>query len=306
MPDVFSDTIYERRVAAEDEVAVRSVWAYAMAIMSGAMAPFLIAIGYVHRHKAAFAVGVLGLYGQFCFNAAKASLLTILFISLIVWPILHMRRHFGLVATGAVIGLVLVSGVLYVGWGSIDLEHLLVNRQIFMPSQLTSCYWDFFSRHPKVLYSDGFLRWFVESRYDLPTPRIIGEAYLWGADTHANANLWASAYANLGYLGMVITSALAGTFLRLIDGASDGGDFPVVAALSGYYAITWANVALETSMLTHGVAVALLIMHLWKPPGVACPTAHAQDRPSRYAAKAVAVARRPAPGVACWSQGAKP
>jgi hypothetical protein len=78
----------------------------------------------------------------------------------------------------------------------------------------------------------------------------------------ANANFWADAYANFGYAGIVCFTLLLALVLWLYDSGSAGRDRYVTALVIALPAFAVANSGLLTSLLTHGIGLAMLLMYL--------------------------------------------
>jgi hypothetical protein len=255
--DLSLENVYERRLDARLTVQSGGLTAYALAALSGSIAPLCIILGLTRRSLLFLGVGVVGSFSLFSFAGTKADLLAPLFLLGIYLLVRYQSGSFGIAIVASVTGLVVASVLQVELLDRNDLAAVIVSREMHIPGLLTSYYWDFFSEHPKVLFADGFLRWLWASPYDLPTARLIGDIYFWGADTNANANLWASAYANLGYPGLAITTFALGFLLRIIDRLAATGEAVLIATMCGFFGIIWSNAALETSLLSNGVAVTI-------------------------------------------------
>jgi hypothetical protein len=95
--------------------------------------------------------------------------------------------------------------------------------------------------------------------------RLIGEVYFGNLEANANANVWASAFANVGYTGMFGFTVLLGLMFRLIDGMAKHGDFVVTSLMCGMFGLTWTNGGLQTSMLSNGILVTLFVIFFLHP-----------------------------------------
>lgn len=243
----------DRRLDARNAVQSGALVAYALATLSGALAPLSIVLGFVKRNAWFVGVGVLGLFSLFSFAGTKTDLFAPLYLFALYVLVRRRGKFFGPVIVVCASALVVMSVLQAELFGRQELALYVVSREMHLPGLLTSFYFDFFSDHAHVCYADGFLRWFVRSPYGASTPRMIGEVYFWGPDTNANANIWASAYANLGYAGIAITTAALGGLLYVIDSLAAIGEFVLIAAMCGYFGIAWSNVAFETSLLSNGI-----------------------------------------------------
>jgi hypothetical protein len=253
---------YERRMDARETVVGGSISAYAIATLSHSLGPLLIAIGYVRRNVVAFAVGVTGAVCIFALSGAKTDIATPAYLFALLVLVARYRNVFGIAIAIAASLLVLGSVAQWLVFERNDLSLFFVRRQIFGPGLLTSFYWDYFNGGNFVYFSDSVLSSFVPRQYDLPMARLIGEAYFGNAEANANANVWASAFANVGYTGMFGFTVLLGLMFRLIDGMAKHGDFVVTSLMCGMFGLTWTNGGLQTSMLSNGVLATLFVLFL--------------------------------------------
>jgi hypothetical protein len=278
---------YERRFDAREAVVGGSFRAYAVATLSHSLGPLLVAIGYVRRSIITFAVGITGAICIFALAGTKTDIATPLYLLGMLVLVSRYRRVFGIAVAVAASLLVITSVAQYLITYRNDISVYFVRRQIFGPGLLTCFYWDFFSYGDYVYFSDSFLRPFIPRQYDLQTARLIGEAYFGNAENNANANVWASGFANVGYTGMFIFTILLGTIFRLIDGLAKHSDFFVTSLMCGMFGLTWTNGALQTSMLSNGIVVSLAAIYFLQP---------VQRRPS-MTARNRAAKRRISPAV---------
>ncbi len=270
--DLSMESHYDRRMVAREVVSSGSLQAYSIATLSGAVAPLLVSIGYLWRRPFALASGCLGLITIFAFSGTKTELFTTLFLAGMYALMMIDERRRGIAAMLAAVGLVLASLSQFYFFDRYEISLYFCRRTLFVPALLTSIYWDFFSQNPHVYYSDSFLRWLFQSPYDLPMARTIGATYFGSHEANANANIWASAFGHMGYFGVAFTTLIFGLLLRTIDAVAALGDARLACMITALFAMVWSNGALETSILTNGVGVS--IMMIWAvaskvPDGVA-------------------------------------
>ena len=78
----------------------------------------------------------------------------------------------------------------------------------------------------------------------------------------SNANLWADAYANFGYVGIFLFSVLLAIVLWLYDSLASRCDRRLAALAIGLPAFALANTGLLTALLTNGIGLAMLLVYL--------------------------------------------
>lgn len=139
---------------------------------------------------------------------------------------------------------------------------LAIRRLFFVPARLHVLYYDFFSKpdHPFYMLSDSILRGILENPYGgIPMPHLIALTY-WVREFWPNVGYLGDAYGNLGLLGMFLFSAILGFILRIVD--SVGSRLPphLPAAAMVMPAMALCESALFTSILTHGMVLAILML----------------------------------------------
>jgi len=138
---------------------------------------------------------------------------------------------------------------------------LFIRRLFFVPARLHVLYYDFFSQpdHPFYMLSDSIFRGLLENPYGMPMVRLIALTY-WGRDFWPDVGYLGDAYGNFGFLGMFLFSIILGFVLRIVD--SVGSRLPphFVAAAIVMPAMALTESALFTSMLTHGLVPAVLVL----------------------------------------------
>lgn len=145
--------------------------------------------------------------------------------------------------------------------GNMFVPSLFIHRLFFIPAGLHLVYYDFFSQpeHPLYMLSDSFLSNFVQNPYGISMPSLITSSY-WDVDFNPNVGYLGDAYGNFGVLGMLLFSAILGVVLRIVDGVGSSLPSHFVAAAISMPAISITQSALFTSMLTHGLIPALLML----------------------------------------------
>jgi len=256
------DDVYDRRLSARDVLLSGSLVAYAVSTLSYSAAPIILLLGYVRRNFAMVGLGVIGLLAVYSLRATKTDLFMPIYLVALCALVQHWRRFFGpVLLAGAIMTIGLSIGQFLV-FQRYDISDYLIRRQFFVPSMLTSWYWEYFSSHPLIYFTDrSYGQLWNTPRYHLPMARLIGFEYFNNSDINANTCFWASAYANVGYAGMAVATLLLGCILRLFDALAEHSEFIVVAGMAGLLGFQLANGALETCMLTGGVLVSMIVFY---------------------------------------------
>ena len=143
------------------------------------------------------------------------------------------------------------------------LPGIFLFRLYFLPAQLYYYYYDFFSHH----YFDWFTQnlpvsFFANSNYKIPIPYVIGDYYFGGAETSANANLFADGYANLGIAGCLLVTLILIVVLHVLDMLSSEKNRYLVISVIAMPMFFLTNSSLQTTFLTHGFLIAIMIIFL--------------------------------------------
>lgn len=239
---------------------------YLMAWTANIINPVLIGSGLITRHRILALIGFVGQILIFSATGFKS-----IFFSWIVvvalYLLLHQRRvQFGIVMTWGFAAIVLVVTLLDSLSQSHFLVSLFVRRLIATPGLLTGFYFDFFSNNAKAMLGHSILHSFVSYPYEVTPPFLIGYYYLHNVDVSANSHIWADAFANFGFFGVFLFTAILCFIFWLYDSATMHVDLRLASIAVAMPALSLANSALLTSLLTHGFLFALIVM--WISPSI--------------------------------------
>ncbi|NNC74353.1 MAG: hypothetical protein HKN93_02460 [Acidimicrobiia bacterium] len=146
--------------------------------------------------------------------------------------------------------------------GSSWILSLLFRRALATPGLMTGLYFDFFSGRPKANLDHSILGPFVETPYVDPPPVLIGTTYFPDSSPWANGNLWADGFANFGFVGIIAMTVLLVFGLYLADSFLRGRSLVVPALLLVAPLLPLVNTGLLTSLVTHGLALGVIVMIL--------------------------------------------
>jgi len=254
-----------------DEVGASSpMVAYAVAWAGRVVLPVAIAIGIWWGRwwlVGAALVGELYIYSVTGFRSLILSVGLVVGIILLVRLI---RAHWGaLLPIIAAAGIMVASIPALIGM-RLPLS-LFVRRLLDVPGQLTGYYFDYFSTQQPYLLSHSVLGWLFEQPQVAEPPRAIGLEYFHDPRVNANGNLWADGMANFGLPGILLISVIAVGVLVAMDAASRGRPLGLAAAILGATLISLTNSGLLTSLGTHGIALAIVLVALLPGAGSAAP-----------------------------------
>ncbi len=258
--------VYDLRSTYQDTLGRSNiVVAYAIAWQCYVLNPYMMARGFVSKNIVWFVLGVVGQALLYSITGYKTVFFSGLFVMVLAFMLRSGGRRFGPKLASAMAALLALSTLSYKVLGFGWLVALFSNRMISMTGLLTGFYYEFFSTHPKAMLAHSILGRFITYPYSLEPPRLIGLAYFHSAGTSANANFLADAYANFGYTGVVLFSVLLALVLWFYDKVSLRADRRMAALVLAMPAIALSNSALLTTLLTHGIGFAILLVLLMPP-----------------------------------------
>jgi hypothetical protein len=259
----FADVSDVRR---EFKTAVRmlgGIGLYAISWVTGVLAPLFVVAGIVRRKLSHVLVGLGSQVVVYSLTGFRSALLSIAL--LIVMVVLSHRRTAAMVGTrlgwGAAVGVGLIAGFDYVNH-SIHVSSLLIRRLALTSGVNTYQYYEYFVDRPKAHLGYGILSGIFPYAYDTDPAHLIGRVYYHDPSTSANANVFADAFVNFGFAGIIGFTLLLGCFMWLYDGIAARRDLRMSALLITVPSFVLTNTALFTTLLTHGLLLALLLLML--------------------------------------------
>lgn len=158
--------------------------------------------------------------------------------------------------------LIIASYISFLLSGDLMLPSMFIRRVFFVPAQLTTAYFDYFTQHPHIIWSNSILSNFINYPYDLPVGRVIGNYQ--GSGASANNGFISSGFAHAGLLGVLIYSILLGCILKFINWITTSGIplwFAIAVTIVPLRSLLISS-DLLTVMLTHGLLVSLFLLIL--------------------------------------------
>ena len=155
------------------------------------------------------------------------------------------------------------DGALHSG---ILLNSIVGVRAIFHPADNKFNFYEYFSQHPKIHFSDGIIGKMFSLTYPYAgSSGQVSFASIGGEFLRANMNTGylGEAYAQLGFLGILLMAALLAFILRALSGYNRNETFPIMTALFSVYIVNLNDGALFTTLFTGGMLVAFLLVFIY-------------------------------------------
>lgn len=139
-------------------------------------------------------------------------------------------------------------------------------RTIFHPADNKFNFYEYFSQHPKIHFSDGI----VGKMFSLTYPYAGSSGQVIYAanggnflDANMNTGYLGEAYAQLGFFGILLMAALLAFILRALSGYNRKETFPIMTAIFSVYIVILNDGALFTTLFTGGMLVAFLLVFIY-------------------------------------------
>jgi hypothetical protein len=254
--------VYVTRAQFATEQGGTALGGYIVPWAANVINPLLMGIGMARRRGA---LVVLGLFGQLLIYADtgyKAVLFSVVLVPLVYFAIARAARGFGPLAVLGTAGILVATVGLNPRPGGWSIA--LANRTFAVPGHVGWYYYDYFSRHEQYHLSHSFLSWLFTSPYSVDAPLLIGSVYF-HQGTDANSSFFADAFANFGYPGIVVFTVFCGIALLIIDAVGRRRDARVAGPMMAIAGLSLGSTGFFTTMLTHGLALAGVMMALMPP-----------------------------------------
>ncbi|WP_019143181.1 hypothetical protein [Noviherbaspirillum massiliense] len=154
---------------------------------------------------------------------------------------------------------------------------LMLARMFFLPPEINYMYYDFFSNHEWVFFSDSKITLgLLNYPYPLDAPHLIGRYYFNSDITSANTGWIGSGYMHAGFAGMLAYAALTAVIFKYVDAcARRSGELGLVTAsiVIPIFSLVTAS-DLPTTILTHGLWANMILIACFQkryPNGYAAP-----------------------------------
>jgi hypothetical protein len=262
--------VYDQRFRASDIMSGTLV-GYAVALLSGAYNPFLIAIGLAERRPACFIVGSLGQVFMYSAFALKSVILSVVLVPFFYFFLLRRPRITTMRLAVLIVGSCLVplasipilapdgEGLLWI------VTSLIFMRTYGLAGALTGVYADFFTTHPHTYFSHiNFVSTFIPYPYEQSLGEEVGFSLV-GHPLDANANFWASdGMAAIGSPGIVLMGVLVGAFLLAINSVVTKRNLRVACTAFIPFIIVVCNTSIFSALFSGGGMLLVLMMYLWQ------------------------------------------
>jgi hypothetical protein len=194
----------------------------------------------------------------------KAFLLS---IGLLILVAIILRTGFFIKNIVITISLMHIIGFLLFKYtGFISLLSSISYRMAFVPAQIQFQYYDFFSLREKLKFADGIIGDVlgIESPYSTKIGYVIGSYYSTnGLGSNSNTGIFSDAYANGGFIAMILITLILALILVLIDSLTKDLPINIVIGALSYTILSMMDLSLLTVIFTGGLWILVLLLVLF-------------------------------------------
>ncbi len=229
--------------------------------------PFLIAIGLIYRKRWLVVACVLLQFYFFAVTQHRTHLFVpvlLLFVYVLYGRSLQISHIYGMISL-ALLALLLCNSLM-------DLDLLLailIRRAFFVAASVTFDWIAYFDVNPHVYFADNLLRSYVRNSYTGQNlPALMSVLVFSGGEFGFNVGMVGAGYAQLGLSGVLLYSSIIGGIVWLANGMVARGVpvFLAAAMLLEPMRTVWADSDLFTAILSHGVALGLILLWIHGAP----------------------------------------
>lgn len=262
----FFDLLYSVREGVYDRIYTERLGGtlYVVFAQRDVILPLLFALGIYRRNWWIVLASILGQTGVGLATAQKGAFGLVAFQVAIylAWSGVVLPRVSPAVRlVGAYAAGVWLVLALHVTTGDVNLLYLTVRRALATNGVLTAYYYDYFSRADFVYYAQTLASLSGQQVWQTSYTYIIG-SYMSPFANSANVNFWGDAYANLGYLGTLLVSVIFAVILLLVNSFGKRGYPEFVAIAFVPCILNVCSTGLQTSMVTGGMWLMILLLGL--------------------------------------------
>lgn len=247
-----------------------TVWSYLLSILRNlapTVLPFYILISLQRKKVLPLVLSGLCMLAAFSVSSEKSKLLMpMVAVGIFILHKLNVTSHFKRVSEVGVLCLLSACSLLAIV-GANGLYTLLVRREMYMPAWLNTLYYDYFSQHAKVFWSQDvfLLDNLIPSSYEISPLYVISNEYFAGLVPSPNTGMFADAYLQFGAIGaLIIYPVLLAALIGFAERAVEPYGKAVSALISFQLVLKLNNVPLlRTDMVLSSIT---FLVFLWILP----------------------------------------
>lgn len=187
--------------------------------LAGVVVPAYLYIGLSQKKIPAIILSIFTLLCIFSVSSGKGSLFFVLIVIGIYilerWNLIKYFDRIFLLGIVALFVLSIIEGG-FASTGRSEVYFVVLRREMFLPSWLNTLYFDYFSQHSKLWWSESafLLQMFMPTQYATGPLQIISNTYFQGVVASPNTGFFAEAVMQGGFIGILIYPILYRLFVE--------------------------------------------------------------------------------------------
>lgn len=143
----------------------------------------------------------------------------------------------------------------------------LGERFLFGPAINKFWYYDFFSRYPKIYFSDTIFGKVLGLYYQYThtSGQLIFSEHFRDKmfDSNSITGVFGESYAQLGFLGMLFFSVIIAYFIKIISKTSEGLDISIKCAMLSIFIVLMNDAGFLTIFFSGGLFIIIFLFHIF-------------------------------------------
>lgn len=225
-------------------------------------APVLLAIGLMSGR---YGIALFAIAAEIFFYGAYAQKTPIALVGFTLFSIWAVPRRFRTAALETLFGvLVLTATYLYLVYGEVLVNAIVVNRTFFGPAINNVFYFEYFQDAPFTYFSNSFLKGLIDYPLDQHVFDIISIIRTGDVGINPNTGALGTGYMHMGYFGLLLYAAVIGALMSIVESLSKYHHSWVAVAVAGPPTfIMLTSTDLSVALVTNGLLLAMVILFLW-------------------------------------------
>ena len=226
---------------------------------------FLIAITLLHRKYLLVIFLIIVQVLLFGFSGHKAVLFSL--ILLVGLYLFDKVKYHSTIIIYSVLGIVTLVLIYFYIFQELLLPSILIRRAFFVPADLNYVYFDYFSSHDYIYWSNSILKNIFTYPYEVSPVLVIGD-YLGYPEMAANTGIFGSGYMHLGIIGIILYMFIIAIVINLIQQFSMLPSWIINAVMLMPFLSILSSSDLPTALLTHGLLMGIVILYFYSTPNL--------------------------------------
>ncbi len=255
--------VYELRSSDYGMASNAGIFGYLNSWVTKVLNIFLISIALLRRKYFLVLLLVIIQILLFGLSGHKGVLFSLILLSGLY--IFDKAKHYSTIIIYSTLSVVSVLLLYFYFTHELILPSILIRRVFFIPTHLNYVYFDYFSFHDFLYWSNSILKSIFTYPYEVAPVFIIGD-YLGHPNMAANTGIFGSGYMHLGVVGIIIYMMILSIVINLIQQFNKLPIWFINAIVLMPILSVFISSDLPTTLLTHGLLLAIIILYLYSTP----------------------------------------